>query len=579
MKNFYTREKNTQIIIQLLKAHGISRVITSPGTANMAFVGSIQNDPFFECFSSVDERSAAYMACGLAEETGEPVVLTCTGATASRNYLPGLTEAYYRKLPILAITSVSSLYCGHLTPQVIDRSIMPIDTCKLSIQLPIVKDNDDFWHCEISVNRAILELNRYGGGPVHINLPTIYDKNFDAKVLPNCKVIKRFIISDNFPKLKRGNIAIFIGSHSRMDDDEVIVIEEFCKKNNAVVFCDHTSNYNGKYRLPFALIGSQKLLDKSIFSPDILIHIGEISGDYYTQNIVANEVWRVSKDGEIRDRFRKLKYVFEMSEKEFFGSYLSTDNKNETYFTKCKKELNDIIDEIPELPFSNIWAAYKLSKLIPKGSIVNLAILNSLRSWNFFPLDESITVSSNVGGFGIDGSLSTLIGSSLANPKRLCFGVIGDLALFYDMNVLGNRHTGNNIRILLINNGKGTEFRNASHAAESVFGLDTDEHIAAARHYGDKSKVLIKNYVESLGFEYLTASNKAEFEEQYNKFLTPEVTSNPILFELFTDSKDESDALELMLNIKSDSKEKLKSVSKKMLGTGGVKIIKKILGK
>lgn len=579
MNKYYTREKNTQIIIQLLKAHGISRVITSPGTANMAFVGSIQNDPFFKCFSSVDERSAAYIACGLAEETGEPVVLTCTGATASRNYLPGLTEAYYRKLPILAITSVSSLYCGHLTPQVIDRSIMPIDTCKLSIQLPIVKDNDDFWHCEISVNRAILELNRYGGGPVHINLPTIYDKNFDVKVLPNCKVIKRFKISDDFPNLKKGNIAIFIGCHSRMDDDEVIVIEEFCKKNNAVVFCDHTSNYNGKYKLPFALIGAQKLLDKSIFSPDILIHIGEISGDYYTQNIVANEVWRVSKDGEIRDRFRKLKYVFEMSEKEFFGRYLSSDNKNETYFTKCKKELNNIIDEIPELPFSNIWAAYKISKLIPKSSIVNLAILNSLRSWNFFPLDESITVSSNVGGFGIDGSLSTLIGASLANPKRLCFGVIGDLALFYDMNVLGNRHTGNNIRILLINNGKGTEFRNASHAAESVFGLDADEYIAAARHYGDKSKVLIKNYAESLGFEYLAASNKDDFEKQYKRFLTPEVTSAPMLFELFTDSDDESDALELILNIKKDYKEKIKFLSKRIIGTNGVKLLKKILNK
>ena len=53
----------------------------------------------------MDERSAAYIACGMAEESGEPVVLSCTGATASRNYMPGLTEAFYRKLPVLAITS------------------------------------------------------------------------------------------------------------------------------------------------------------------------------------------------------------------------------------------------------------------------------------------------------------------------------------------------------------------------------------------------------------------------------------------------------------------------------------------
>ena len=105
-KKYYTSERNVQIVIALLKAHGIKRVIASPGTTNMTFIGSIQNDSWFEIYSSVDERSAAYLACGLAAETGEPVVISCTGATASRNYMPGLTEAYYRKLPVLAITSI-----------------------------------------------------------------------------------------------------------------------------------------------------------------------------------------------------------------------------------------------------------------------------------------------------------------------------------------------------------------------------------------------------------------------------------------------------------------------------------------
>ena len=86
-KKYYTVERNVQIVIALLKANGIKRVIASPGTTNMTFVGSIQQDPFFEIYSSVDERSAAYLACGMAAETGEPVVLSCTGATASRNYM------------------------------------------------------------------------------------------------------------------------------------------------------------------------------------------------------------------------------------------------------------------------------------------------------------------------------------------------------------------------------------------------------------------------------------------------------------------------------------------------------------
>ena len=87
----YTDEKNIQIVLGLLKAHGIRKVIASPGTTNIGLVASMQHDSYFELYSAADERSAAYMACGLASETGEAVVLSCTGATASRNYIPALT--------------------------------------------------------------------------------------------------------------------------------------------------------------------------------------------------------------------------------------------------------------------------------------------------------------------------------------------------------------------------------------------------------------------------------------------------------------------------------------------------------
>ena len=89
----YTTEFNCQILIALLKAHGIKRIVASPGSTNVAFVGSVQNDPWFEVYSAIDERHGAYMAVGMAAETDEPVVLSCTGATASRNYIPALTEA------------------------------------------------------------------------------------------------------------------------------------------------------------------------------------------------------------------------------------------------------------------------------------------------------------------------------------------------------------------------------------------------------------------------------------------------------------------------------------------------------
>ena len=82
---YYSSERSVQLLISLLKQHGIKKIVASPGTTNLSFVASLQQDEWFEVYSSVDERSAAYLACGMAEESGEPVVLSCTGATASRN--------------------------------------------------------------------------------------------------------------------------------------------------------------------------------------------------------------------------------------------------------------------------------------------------------------------------------------------------------------------------------------------------------------------------------------------------------------------------------------------------------------
>ena len=49
---------------------------------------------------------------------------------------------------------------------------------------------------------------------------------------------------------------------------------------------------------------------------------------------------------------------------------------------------------------------------LPENSVLHLGILNSLRSWNFFEVPTSVSAYSNVGGFGIDGGVSSLIGAS-----------------------------------------------------------------------------------------------------------------------------------------------------------------------
>jgi 2-succinyl-5-enolpyruvyl-6-hydroxy-3-cyclohexene-1-carboxylate synthase len=580
MSNYYTDEKNVQIIISLLKKHGIKKVIASPGATNVTFVASLQNDPFFEVYSSVDERSSAYLACGLSSESGEPVVMTCTGSTASQNYFSGLIEAFYRKLPILAVTSSQPVNrVGHHVPQVTDRSIFPNDTFKLSVTLPNIKDDDDYWDCEVKVNKAVLELKRHGGGPVHINLQTTYNPSFETKDLPSIRQIHRITSQNSFPPLPEGKVAVFLGAHSTMTTKTTEIIDRFCAVNNSVVFCDHTSGYKGKYRALYALAAGQQMFDIHETKPDLLIHIGEISGDYYSLKVVGRNVWRVSEDGEIRDTFRRLTHVFEMPESIFLEHYTNgISKKPDDYYRACKDLLKKLYSKIPELPFSNIWLASKIAHLIPEGSVIHFGILNSLRSWNFFELPYSVSSASNVGGFGIDGGVSSLIGASLFDNKKLYFGVFGDLAFFYDMNVLGNRHVGKNLRILLVNNGKGTEFKLYNHLA-AQHGENTDKFIAAAGHFGNMSRSLVKHYSQDLGFDYISASNKEEFEQVYNRFLSPQILDRSILFEVFTDCEEESKALETILNLEKNVTGKTKQFAKQVLGEKGISILKNAINK
>ena len=164
-KHYYSDEINTLILVSLLKEHGIKKIIASPGTTNISFVGSVQIDSYFEVYSAVDERSAAFMACGLAEESGEPVVLTCTGATASRNYIPGLTEAYYRHLPVLAVTSTQHTgRIGNYVAQVIDRSSLFNDMVKMSVELAIAHSEEDKQNVITRVNEILLELTHKQSG-------------------------------------------------------------------------------------------------------------------------------------------------------------------------------------------------------------------------------------------------------------------------------------------------------------------------------------------------------------------------------------------------------------------------------
>lgn len=547
----YSIERNVLVLIALLKLHKIRKIVISPGSTNICFVASVQRDTYFQLYSCIDERSAAYMACGLAEESGEAVALSCTGATASRNYFPGLTEAYYRQLPVLAITS--SQFSGRIGmgfPQVTDRHCSTKDVVKISVELPCINTQEDLWNCELRANQAILELDHGGRGPCHINLITNYEKYASIKSIPAVRFIERISMRDQFPKIEEKKIGIFVGAHTRWSEKLLLLVESFCMKYDAVLLCDQTSNYRGRYGVLAPLITNQNKRNAINDRFDLLIHIGNISGAY--MNISAKKVWRVNPDGQIRDPLYGLRYVFEMSEIEFFERYVAVEERNIIKYEKSRAFIwrdsyQELYKKIPELPFSNIWLAKETAKKVSDDTVIYLGILNSLRSWNYFEVPQSVNCYANTGGFGIDGGLSSMMGASFVNPNKLFLGIVGDLAFIYEMNIVGNRHINSNVRILLVNNNGGAEFHGGFVIDTQILGKDVDEYTAASGHF-ISAQGTIAHFVQDFGFEYFCVTNKQDYLNTLPHFLDLK-TNKPVLVEAIVDMDSEDSSREIIQNL------------------------------
>lgn len=574
----YTDERNAQLVIALLKEYGIRNVIASPGTTNIPFVYSVQSDSFFKVYSTIDERSAAYMACGLAAESGEPVVLSCTGATASRDYMPGLTEAFYRKLPVLALTSMHFTEdIGNLSTQIIDRSVIPNDIARYHTSLEMIENERMARDEELRINIALSELTRDGGGPVIMQLITDGNYTFASTSLPKVHKINRYLPEgvSQWPELSAtARIAILLGAHRTFSAAESEALEHFVETHNAVVLSDISSGYRGKFSFGSALASVQLRNNpvRAAFDPDLVVYIGEMTGDYNTMGFLTGlncPVWRVSLDGEFRQHFARLENVFQCSIEFFLSHYARNEIMHSEFRAQWEIYDTQLRKRMPEFPFSNIWMAQQLHSVIPTGSTVHPAILSSLSSWDYFPLPKGIRSSANVGGFGIDGCTSTLIGASLATDE-LYFCITGDLAFFYDMNSLGCREIGSNVRILLINNNLGMTFKLSNHVGSQI-GKSANMFIAAAGHNTpddviDSDKSPARAWAESLGFEYLKASSKDEFGVAKERFLSKDSRS-PILLECFTCEEDERNARDLIDSIDNrvDSKTRIKNMAKVFL--------------
>lgn len=545
----YTELKAYQIIIALMKKWGIRHCVLSAGSRNVPFVHSVEEDPYFQCYSVVDERSAGYFALGLAQELNEPVVISCTSSTATCNYWPPVAEAYYQGVPLIVLTSDRDpAMLGQWEDQMIDQVGMYDRHVKMSVNLPIIDNKADEIYCQRLINEAFLEMGHHGSGPVHINIPMkSYNNSFNIKELPEVTRFMRYSVNspeeawiEKIKKLKEAKrILVTCGQNSYVSPKLREEIKCFFEKYNSAIIVDYMSNMdfsegiNTTICMEARYVTTKKMKE---LLPDIVISFGgnifsgikeqlrKFAGDF--------EHWLIQEDGRVVDLYKSITTIFECTP-EYFFSYcnkLASQNENDkNYFNQFKQYADSV--EIPEFEWSHVYAIKEVVEKIPSQSLLHLSINDSIRITNFFKLQSGIKTYANIGTHGIDGCLSTFLGQAIATEKP-SYLIIGDLAFFYDMNAIRLRHIGKNVHILLINNEGGSEFYFNRMWKNEASDLHT-----TARHHTQA-----EGWVKSNNFIYLSAHDKESLNESLKEFMRNDLES-PVFLEVFTEMKRDSEII------------------------------------
>jgi 2-succinyl-5-enolpyruvyl-6-hydroxy-3-cyclohexene-1-carboxylate synthase len=539
----YSSHKNVLQLVGLLKAHRIRHIVLSPGSRNTPLIRSLAGDPFFVCHTVVDERSAGFYALGVAQCTGETAAVCCTSGTAALNYGPAVAEACYRQIPLVCITADRpAAWIDQMAGQTLPQPGVFRSLVKKSVHLPEIASEEDEWYCNRLINEALLASSHHGCGPVHINVP-LSEPLFGgtAAPLPRVRVIRRCRprpasfpdYGERFPKFRRPMILAGQSSDAELSAS----LTRLMQAHDCATLAEHLLPAPPRHSiLNFdAMLHAIPEEEWKAYAPDLLITTGgHIVSKRIRQFLRANppeEHWHVSPDGKIADTWQCLTDVIEGEASHFIDSLAGQgcgaeqergEAPRQKPFAARWLQRASLIPE-PEAEYSDLMAAGLLMRALPEASCLQLANSSSVRLAQLFRPSGHPRIFSNRGTNGIEGCLSAAVGMASVH-RGLTFLLIGDLAFFYDMNILWNPPPSPRLRILVNNNAGGEIFY-------TLPGFEKDG--IAEKHIAVRHAESAGAWAVSRGFAYLPVSDGQELLSQMPAFTDME-GDRPILMEVFT---------------------------------------------
>lgn len=541
-----------QFLVQQAIVLGLKYVVCSPGSRNAPLSIAFNQHPEIECVVIPDERSAAFYALGMAQQTNKLVGVCCTSGSAALNYYPAIAEAYYQQIPLIVFTADRP---KAWVDQGDGQTIVQHEVFKNHIRFSTTIsennwDKEHVWFVKRQISEAFYHANGIVKGPIHINLPFSEPLYQQVEIEETNENLPITVLESN-EQLSDNQFSILKKSWSKYSKKMILcgqmlpneglenVLKFLSDDPSVLILVENTSNLIHPHFVHCIDRTLQGIKEDELdnFSPDLLIILG---GAIVSKKIKAylrkyspKEIWKIGADFPFMDTYQNLTYSLNVDATFFVKELIKVEfSSNANYRNKWKQidyiNKDKALDFIEKQDaFTDLIANHIILDYLPENSILHLGNSSVVRYAQLFDPVRTITTYCNRGTSGIDGSTSTAGGAAYIQKDKCNTLITGDISFFYDSNALFNRLDLANLRIFLINNDGGGIFK-------IIPGPDTTDELNDffVYNHGYSAEFICKAF----GVNYFQANNISDIENQIEEFFAFSSNSKPKLMEIFTDS-------------------------------------------
>ena len=482
---------------------GVEHAVACPGSRNAPILLSLAAEERIRTLSVLDERSAGFLALGVAKTTGRPVVLTCTSGTAAANFLPAIVEAHESRVPLIVLTADRPPELREVgAGQSIDQVKLYGSAAKWFVEVGNLQSGrESAVHHRALACRAWATAGGGRPGVVHLNLPLREPlaptrEELDPELWRGRRDGSPWVRVDEAPPSASAHEIAELARALAAAPRGAIVCgptrEDLAEHAAALavalgwpLLAEPTSGTRcGPHRRDHVVAHYDALLRApgwtAAHRPEVVLRFGDTPTSKPLRTWLA-EPRQIVVDPHAawheptRAADRVIVAEGAPLARSLVAALADTPPRDRAWVESWRRAdalVGPALAAQPD-PFEpKMYAA--LADALPAGSLVWISSSMPIRDVeSFFPAtDQAIRFASNRGANGIDGVVSSALGAAAAADGH-AYLLIGELALLHDVGaLLAARRLGLELTIVCVNNGGGGIFdflRVADHAESAAY--------------------------------------------------------------------------------------------------------------